>query len=138
MEGGENGDMQTVMENFQKKNNLVTGRTHHVTHHPQVTTTSSQVIISGFSSSFFFLWLSNICACPPTSSRFFERGKTRHLHFRRCEIGRFKSQKVFIYTILLYMDINFNSIYDLLSEYIFKRLFLRETIWKAFTNNSAV
>jgi len=45
VEGGENGDMQTVMENFQKKNNLVTGRTHHVTHHPQVTTTSSQVII---------------------------------------------------------------------------------------------
>lgn len=40
----ENGDMHTVMENFQKKNNLVTGRTHHVTHHPQVTTTSSQVI----------------------------------------------------------------------------------------------
>jgi hypothetical protein len=45
VEGGENGDMQTVMENFQKKNNLVTGRTHHVSHHPQVTTTSSQVII---------------------------------------------------------------------------------------------
>lgn len=44
MEGGENGDMHTVMENFQKKNNLVTGRTH-VTHHPQVTA-SSQVIIS--------------------------------------------------------------------------------------------
>lgn len=51
VEGGENGDMQTVMENFQKKNNLVTGRTH-VTHHPQVTT-SSQVIIlaSSFSLS---------------------------------------------------------------------------------------
>ncbi|XP_011684352.1 PREDICTED: sterile alpha and TIR motif-containing protein 1 isoform X3 [Wasmannia auropunctata] len=42
VEGGEN--MHTAMENFQKKNNLVTGRTHHVTHHPQVTTTSSQML----------------------------------------------------------------------------------------------
>ncbi|KAG5310942.1 SARM1 protein, partial [Acromyrmex insinuator] len=41
VEGGEN--MHTAMENFQKKN-LVTGRTHHVTHHPQVTTTSSQML----------------------------------------------------------------------------------------------
>lgn len=41
MEGGENDDMHTVMENFQKKNNMVTGRSH-VSHHPQVTT-SSQV-----------------------------------------------------------------------------------------------
>lgn len=49
VDGSENGDMHTVMENFQKKNNLVTGRTHHVTHHPQVTTTSSQVITSCFS-----------------------------------------------------------------------------------------
>ncbi|XP_070153046.1 NAD(+) hydrolase sarm1-like isoform X1 [Polyergus mexicanus] len=44
VDGSENGDMHTVMENFQKKNNLVTGRTHHVTHHPQVTTTSSQML----------------------------------------------------------------------------------------------
>ncbi|EZA50513.1 Sterile alpha and TIR motif-containing protein [Ooceraea biroi] len=43
VEGGENGDMQTVMENFQKKNNLVTGRTHHVSHHPQVTTSSQML-----------------------------------------------------------------------------------------------
>jgi len=51
----EGGEMHTAMENFQKKNNLVTGRTHHVTHHPQVTTTSSQVIIFGHGifSSFF-------------------------------------------------------------------------------------
>ncbi|XP_066591277.1 NAD(+) hydrolase sarm1 isoform X2 [Prorops nasuta] len=35
VEGGENGDMEAVMENFQKKN-LVTGRSH-VSHHPQVT-----------------------------------------------------------------------------------------------------
>ncbi|EGI67416.1 hypothetical protein G5I_04060 [Acromyrmex echinatior] len=48
VEGGEN--MHTAMENFQKKN-LVTGRTHHVTHHPQVTTTSSQRILTSSSSS---------------------------------------------------------------------------------------
>jgi len=54
------------MENFQKKNNLVTGRAHHVSHHPQVTTTSSQVIIRDicifFSPSFsvFFLILKNL------------------------------------------------------------------------------
>ncbi|PBC31900.1 hypothetical protein APICC_05657 [Apis cerana cerana] len=39
-EGGENGDMHTVMENFQKKN-MVTGRSH-VTHHPQVTSSSQR------------------------------------------------------------------------------------------------
>ncbi|XP_032683872.1 sterile alpha and TIR motif-containing protein 1 isoform X1 [Odontomachus brunneus] len=49
VEGGENGDMHTVMENFQKKNNLVTGRTH-VTHHPQVTT-SSQMLTTNQSQS---------------------------------------------------------------------------------------
>lgn len=58
VDGGENGDMQTVMENFQKKNNLVTGRTHHVTHHPQVTTTSSQVIILTERHMDFSLFLS--------------------------------------------------------------------------------
>lgn len=44
-EGSENGDMHAVMENFQKKNNLIGGRTH-VTHShlPQVTS-SSQVNI---------------------------------------------------------------------------------------------
>ncbi|XP_043282971.1 NAD(+) hydrolase sarm1 [Venturia canescens] len=40
-EGAENGDMQAVMENFQKKNNLITGRSH--SHHPQVTS-SSQIL----------------------------------------------------------------------------------------------
>lgn len=40
VEGAENGDMHTVMENFHKKNNM-TGRSH-VTQHPQVTS-SSQV-----------------------------------------------------------------------------------------------
>ncbi|KAL2737365.1 NAD(+) hydrolase sarm1 isoform X1 [Vespula maculifrons] len=49
VEGGENGDMQAVMENFQKKNNLVTGRTH-VSHHPQVTT-SSQMLTTNQSQS---------------------------------------------------------------------------------------
>ncbi|KAG7198926.1 hypothetical protein KM043_015740 [Ampulex compressa] len=48
-EGGENGDMQAVMENFQKKNNLVTGRTH-VSHHPQVTS-SSQMLTTNQSQS---------------------------------------------------------------------------------------
>lgn len=48
-DGAENGDMQAVMENFQKKNNLVTGRSH--SHHPQVTT-SSQVSIYKFFSNF--------------------------------------------------------------------------------------
>lgn len=46
VEGGENGDMQSVIENFQKKSNLMSARTTghhtHVSHHPQVTT-SSQV-----------------------------------------------------------------------------------------------
>ncbi|KAK0174785.1 hypothetical protein PV327_010515 [Microctonus hyperodae] len=43
----ENGDMQTVMENFQKKNNLG-GRTVH--HHPQVTS-SSQMLTNQSTSS---------------------------------------------------------------------------------------
>ncbi|XP_076296862.1 sterile alpha and armadillo motif isoform X5 [Lasioglossum baleicum] len=48
VEGGENGDMHSVMENFQK-NNIVTGRSH-VTHHPQVTT-SSQMLTTNQSQS---------------------------------------------------------------------------------------
>nr|XP_034182017.1 sterile alpha and TIR motif-containing protein 1 isoform X8 [Osmia lignaria] len=48
-EGGDNGDMHTVMENFQKKNNLVTGRSH-VSHHPQVTS-SSQMLTTNQSQS---------------------------------------------------------------------------------------
>lgn len=44
VEASDNGDMHTVMENFQKKNNLIAGRSHHISHHPQVTTTSSQVV----------------------------------------------------------------------------------------------
>ncbi|XP_063984471.1 NAD(+) hydrolase sarm1 isoform X3 [Diachasmimorpha longicaudata] len=43
----ENGDMQAVMENFQKKNNLVSGRSHHL---PQVTS-SSQLLNQSQSSS---------------------------------------------------------------------------------------
>lgn len=49
VEGGENGDMQSVMENFQKKNNLVTGRSH-VSHHPHVAT-SSQMLTPNQSQS---------------------------------------------------------------------------------------
>ncbi|XP_026668143.1 integrator complex subunit 6 homolog isoform X2 [Ceratina calcarata] len=48
VEGGENGDMHSVMQNFQKKNNLA-GRSH-VTHHPQVTS-SSQMLTTNQSQS---------------------------------------------------------------------------------------
>ena len=48
VEGGENGDMHTVMESLQKKNNLVSGRSH-VSHHPQVT--SSQMLTTNQSQS---------------------------------------------------------------------------------------
>ncbi|KAK2581225.1 hypothetical protein KPH14_008022 [Odynerus spinipes] len=50
VEGGENGDMQSVMENFQKKNNLVTGRSH-VSHHPQMLTPNQSQSTSSSSSS---------------------------------------------------------------------------------------
>jgi len=96
VEGGENGDMQTVMENFQKKNNLVTGRTHHVTHHPQVTTTSSQVIIRdvrvffsvrSFSLSFcvflIFKHLSMLVDAAETSCFLREREKKNIFDIRR-------------------------------------------------------
>ncbi|XP_025075858.1 sterile alpha and TIR motif-containing protein 1 isoform X2 [Pogonomyrmex barbatus] len=68
-EGGENGDMQTVMENFQKKNNLVTGRTHHVTHHPQVTTTSSQMLTTNQSQHQSSSSTSSSSSSSSTSSR---------------------------------------------------------------------
>ncbi|XP_071582115.1 uncharacterized protein [Temnothorax nylanderi] len=68
-EGGENGDMQTVMENFQKKNNLVTGRTHHVTHHPQVTTTSSQMLTTNQSQHQSSSSTSTSTSSSSTSSR---------------------------------------------------------------------
>ncbi|CAD1477566.1 unnamed protein product, partial [Heterotrigona itama] len=48
VEGAENGDMHTVMENFHKKNNM-TGRSH-VTQHPQVTS-SSQMLTTNQSQS---------------------------------------------------------------------------------------
>jgi len=63
----EGGEMHTAMENFQKKNNLVTGRTHHVTHHPQVTTTSSQVII--FDTDLFLVFLSLTIKYLPDAAR---------------------------------------------------------------------
>lgn len=72
VEGGENGDMHSVMENFQKKNNLVTGRTH-VSHHPQVTTTSSQVIIISdtdfFPSVFLSLTIKYLRVLPDVAAR---------------------------------------------------------------------
>ncbi|XP_046745275.1 NAD(+) hydrolase sarm1 isoform X2 [Diprion similis] len=49
VEGGENGDMHTVIENLQKKRDLISGRTGHHTHvsshshHPQVTTSSQML-----------------------------------------------------------------------------------------------
>ena len=70
VEGGEN--MHTAMENFQKKN-LVTGRTHHVTHHPQVTTTSSQVIISNSDFCCLSFFDYQIFARASRMLRFFEK-----------------------------------------------------------------
>ncbi|XP_053987418.1 NAD(+) hydrolase sarm1 isoform X3 [Hylaeus volcanicus] len=50
VEGGENGDMHTVMENFQKKNNKMVSGIGHVGHHPQVTA-SSQMLTTNQSQS---------------------------------------------------------------------------------------
>ncbi|XP_012272806.1 sterile alpha and TIR motif-containing protein 1 isoform X3 [Orussus abietinus] len=52
VEGGENGDMQAAMENFQKKSNLVAGRSHVThSHHPQVTSSSQMLTNQSQSSS---------------------------------------------------------------------------------------
>ncbi|XP_020710386.1 NAD(+) hydrolase sarm1 [Athalia rosae] len=56
VEGGENGDMHSVIENFQKKSNLISGRTGHHTHvshshHPQVTTSSQMLTNQSQTSS---------------------------------------------------------------------------------------
>lgn len=53
VEGTENGDMHAVMENFQKKNNLVAGRTHVThSHHPQVTSQVKKKTIAIIQSNF--------------------------------------------------------------------------------------